>query len=226
MTVSEAILKTQERGAGFWTRSAVKYAQTLLEPGETVTAAVTANIATRKEHFPGVVVLTDRRILAVCDLPGIRRCVSCAKESVATCVEKPSAIHYKATFSDGNSAYSMTVDPDTGEKFSRQIAVLKGRAEEFDAASAGADSVLFNPTLIRNQRRVRQAREQAKETRKSTTAGREAGTPPVSRESARETAAQLAEELDAARKKNHVEDTDPLAVAARLAAELANQESE
>ena len=223
MTVSEAILKTQERGAGFWTRSAVKYAQTLLKPEEVILAAVTANISTRKEHFPGVVVLTDRRVLAVCGLPGIRRGISCSTDS--PCVEKPTALHYQVSFSDRDNGFSMTVDPDTGEKFSRQIAVLKGKAEEFDAAGAGADSVLFNPTLVRNQRRVRRVREQANEARKPTDTGNDAGIPPYSRESARETAERLTEELEAARKKGRVEDADPKAVAARLAAELAEQET-
>ena len=125
-TVDEAILAAQGRRAGFWTRSSVKYAQTLLEPGENVTAAVTANISTRKEHFPGVVLLTDRSIQAVCALPGIRRRIVCSLDS--SCVEKPSALYYRAMFSDSKNEFSMTIDPDTGKKFSRQIAVLSGRA--------------------------------------------------------------------------------------------------
>ena len=123
MTVSEAILKTQERGAGFWTRSAVKYAQTLLKPEEVILAAVTANISTRKEHFPGVVLLTDRSIQAVCALPGIRRRIVCSLDS--SCAEKPSALYYRAMFSDSKNEFSMTIDPDTGEKFSQRIAILR-----------------------------------------------------------------------------------------------------
>lgn len=224
MTVSEAILKTQGSGVGFLNRLSVKYAQTILEPGESVSAAVIANIFTRKERFPGVVALTDRRVLAVCGLPGIRRCVSCALGSLETRKEKPTAIRYQASFSDEGGAFSMTVDPDTGEKFSRRIAALKGEADEFDAAGGEADSFLLNPTLVRNQRRARRARERAR--REVEKARKTAEIPPSNRESAQETAERLAMELEEAKKKGRVKDTDPKAVAARLAAELAGEETE
>lgn len=222
MTVSEAILKTQGSGAGLLNRLSVKYAQTLLEPGESVSAAVIANIFTRKERFPGVVALTDRRILAVCGLPGIRRCVSCTLGSLEARKEKPTAIRYQASFSDEGGAFSMTLDPDTGERFARQIAAFEGEAEEFDAVGGKADGFLFNPTLVRNQRRARRAREQARRVKEKG----QSAVPPVRQENARETAERLAAELAEAKKKGRVKDTDPKAVAARLAAELAGEETE
>ena len=126
MTVSEAIIQMQGSEPGFINRRSADYAQTLLEPEEIVTAAVVANIFTRKEHFPRVVVLTDCHILAVCGLPGIRRRVICDLKRLDKCVEKPTAITYSASFAAGENAFSMTIDPDTGEKFSRRIAVIKG----------------------------------------------------------------------------------------------------
>ena len=125
MTVNEAIIQTQGSKPGFINRRSADYAQTLLEPGEAVTAAVVANIFTRREHFPGVVVLTDRHILAVCGLPGIRRRIICDLERLDKCVEKPTAITYSASFAAGENAFSMTIDPDTGEKFSQRIAILR-----------------------------------------------------------------------------------------------------
>lgn len=76
MTVREALQKTQGRDAGSVNRSAVRYAETLLQADEEILSAVIANVAARREHFPGVVVLTSRRIMAVCGLPGIKRSIS------------------------------------------------------------------------------------------------------------------------------------------------------
>lgn len=52
MNIKESLKKTQGRGAGFVNGSSAKFAQLLIEEGESVEAAVTANIFTRKGHFP------------------------------------------------------------------------------------------------------------------------------------------------------------------------------
>lgn len=159
MTIQEALLRTQGREAGMINRTSVRYAQTLIFPDEVITAAVIANITMQSGHFPGVVVLTDHRVMAACGLPGIKCTVSYPLDQLGSCKEKLSAINYKVTFSSAGSTFSMTVDPETGEKFSRHIAILNGDVEAFDAADTDIDSGILNPVLIRSKRRVRQARE-------------------------------------------------------------------
>ena len=214
MTVDEAIEHTQGRKAGFVNRLSARYAQTLLMPEESVIAAVVANIATRKEHFPGVVVLTDCRIMGVCGLPGIRRFISCDLKRLKKCVEKPTAITYSASFAAGESAFSMTVDPDTGEKFSWYLAVMNGLDDEFDAVGYGADKGIWNPTLIRNQRRAKLTKE------------RTVKEPAGNRDNIQGIARRLKNELDEAKKQGDVSDSDPRAIAVRLASELAAQQGE
>ena len=217
MTVDEAVEHTQGRKAGFVNRLSAQYAQTLLMPKESVIAAVIANIATRKERFPGVAVLTDCRIMAVCGLPGIRRSVICDLGRLEKCVEKPAAITYSASFAEGENAFSMTVDPDTGEKFSRYLAAMNGLEDEFDAVGYGADNGIWNPTLIRNKRRANLAKERRKNER---TVKEPAG----NRDNIQGIARRLKNELDEAKKQGDVSDSDPRAIAARLASELAAQQ--
>ena len=218
MTVDEAVEHTQGRKAGFVNRLSAQYAQTLLMPEESVIAAVVANIATRKERFPGVAVLTDCRIMAVCGLPGIRRSVICNLGRLEKCVEKPTAITYSASFAEGENAFSMTVDPDTGEKFSRYLAVMNGLEAEFDAVENGTDSGIWNPTLIRNKRRA----NLAKERRKSERTAKE---PVGNHDNIQGIARRLKNELDEAKKQGDVSDSDPRAIALRLTSELAAQQA-
>ena len=238
MTVNEAIQHTQGKGAGMMNRASAQYAQTLILPEENIAAAVVANITTRGERFPGVVVLTDRRVMAVCGLPGIKRSIVYDLDELEKCQEAPSALNYKATFFAEKRAFSMTVDPEIGEKFSRHIAALNGEEEEFDAIGAGvSDSGIFNPTLVRNKARARQAKskERAKRAAEQKAARAQLAAMQKERsdkitlgtegESAREVAQRLARELDEAKAKGQVADTDPKAVAARLAAELAAEEA-
>ena len=103
--------------------------------------------------------------MAVCGLPGIRRSVICDLGRLEKCVEKPVAITYSASFAEGENGFSMTVDPDTGEKFSRYLAVMNGLEDEFDAVGYGADNGIWNPTLIRNKRRANLAKERRKNER-------------------------------------------------------------
>ena len=217
MTIREAIRLTQGNDAGIVNRLSVQYAETLLLHGEEPSAAVIANVATAREHFPGVVVLTDRRVLAVCGLPGIKRAAACGPNW--TCQEDPSAIRYKFTFSDGKSAFSVTLDPDTGDRFSRHIAFSNGDEHAFDAAPEDSGGIL-NPALMRSKRRARQAKQAAEASpqRKDTPAAKQADIKAEAR--------RLSRRLEEARSKGRVADTDPMAVAARLAAELAEKESD
>ena len=237
MTVNEAIRQIQGKQAGMMNRYSAQYAQTLILPGETVTAAVVANIATPRERFPGIVVLTDRRVMAVCGLPGIKRSVTCDIHRLEKCEETPSALHYKATFSDGTNAFSLTVNPEIGEKFSRHIAVLKGEEEAFDAVEADTGHSIFNPTLLRNNLRKRQVRSKERAQRQAGQEAAQAQREAVRKEradrlasgaeeeSAQDVAQRLARQLEEAKAKGQVDDTDPKAVAARLAAELAAEEA-
>lgn len=210
MTLDEILLRTQGQRAGIVNQASLRYAKTLLLPEEVPAAAVIANLTAGSERFPGVVVLTNRRILAVCGLPGIKRHVSCGP--AWHCQESPSAICHKFAFSDGKLAFTMTVDPDTGERFARCLAEARGEAEAFDAVNAGSDSGILNPVLLRSRRRLRRAAER-----------RPAAAGTVS--DPRSDAQQLIRRLEAAKDAGPVDDRDPRAVAARLAAELAEEDS-
>lgn len=219
MTIREAIRLTEGKDAGIVNRASVQYAETLLLDGEEPSAAVIANIATAREHFPGVVVLTDQRVLAVCGLPGIKRTAVCG--AGWTCQENPSAIRHKFTFSDGKSAFSVTLDPDTGERFSRHIAFANGDEHAFDEVPEDSEGGILNPALLRSKRRARQAKaKQAAEARPSQ---HSKGTPVMERTDIKAEAQRLSRQLEEARSKGRVADTDPVAVAARLAAELAEK---
>ncbi len=73
MKIRDAIKAIQGKKAGIINRISADHAETLLMPDEKVKAAVVANIKTKRESYPGIVVITDRRAMAVCGLPGIKR---------------------------------------------------------------------------------------------------------------------------------------------------------
>lgn len=226
MTIQEALLRTQGKGAGMMIRPSVRYAQSLLLAGEEISTALSANINTKGERFPGLVILTDQRIMAVCGLPGIRRSVILPLDTLEKCEEKPTAINYKAIFSNAEHGFSFTVDPDAGEAFSRNIAILNGQEDAFDAVN-GIDSGILNPTLVRNRQRAKEKARMARAAKRDVSVTTEMPSPcQTENESAQEVAARLARQLDEARASGTVQDTDPKAVAARLAAELAAAESE
>lgn len=156
MTIQEAVRQTQGKDAGIVNRLSVRYAETLLLHGEEPSAAVIANVTVGREKFPGAVVLTDRRMIAVCGLPGIKRVVACGPRW--SCLEDPSAIRHRFMISDGKQSFSMTVDPDTGERFSRYIARFLGEEVDYDEGSDNSGGIL-NPALSRSKRRARQANE-------------------------------------------------------------------
>lgn len=231
MTVSEAIKQTQGKRAGLVNQASARYADTLLLPEECVIAAVVANIATSKESFPGVVVLTDRRVMAVCGLPGIKRAIVLKLDELKKCEETNSVLNYKAAFFGEKDRFSLTVSPDVGEKFSRCIAVLNGEAEVFDSVKLDVKSGLFNPTLARNRLRKRQAKEREQERQLEAREAARLQTEPsqdvdtsADQKDAKTVAALLNQQLKQARARETISETDPRAVAARLAAELAAEE--
>ena len=175
-------------------RASLRYAETLVSAEDPVLAAMTAGITTKTEHFPGIVVLTRRCIMAVCGLPGIKRAVVLELERLNCRSETSSVFSYKATFRTQEDGFSLTVNPETGERFSRQLAVLRGEAEEFDAVVGMEKSRFLSPLLERNILRHRRTRQKEN----------------VRRKAARETlAAQFDEQL-------RETENEPKAVAARL----------
>lgn len=232
MTVQEVLRETQGRDTGVVNRASVNYAETLIGPDDAVIAAVVANIKTRREHFPGVVVLTDRRVLATCSLPGIKRSISLCLDEL-NYEETSSFLNYKAEFSTKEEGFSLTVNPEIGERFSRCLAVLRGEAEEFDAVNEAGKSSILSPTLVRNILRQRRARKKEIDRRKIRqeeadrrfAAELEADSHPINagKEDAEAVAKRLNQRLEQTKQQRSVADTDPLAVAARLAEELAGK---
>ncbi|MCD8050387.1 MAG: hypothetical protein LUE89_01750 [Clostridiales bacterium] len=161
MTVNEAIQMVQGKKAGVVNRVSARYAQTLLQPEEQVTAAVVANIQTKRDSFPGVCVLTDQRVIAVCGLPGIKRSVLLSLDELEKCEETNSAITYKVRFLTRKSGFDMTVHPEVGENFSRYIAAING--ETFEDIKLEVKSSVFSPTFLRQRQRNKQRKAHAKE---------------------------------------------------------------
>lgn len=232
MTVQEALRETQGRDAGAVNRASASYAETLIQSDEHIMAAVICNAATPREHFPGIAVLTDRRILAVCGLPGIKRCVSLPMDEWEGCDEVSSFLNYKAVFRTKETAVSFTVNPEVGERFSRCLAVLRGEAEEFDAVNEVEKGGILNPTLMRNMMRKRRARKKETARRKEeldaiqerfSAGAKDPGDIAGEEEDAKTVARRLNRQLAQAERQGVVADTDPRAVAARLARELVNE---
>lgn len=224
MTVQDALRKTQGRDAGSVNRASVNYAEAQIQPEEDILAAVVANVTTRRGHFPGVVVLTDRRVLAVCGLPGIKRCAAIPMDELEKCDETSSFLNYKAVFHGRETDIALTVDPEVGERFSRCLAVLNGNVEEFDAVSGTDKGSLLNPTLLRNMQRKRRAGEKEAARREAQREMAHGGTPLHPEEAPEAVALCLDQQLEQAKKQGTVADTDPRAVAARLAKELAENQ--
>lgn len=141
-SVSEAIVLTQGKKAGIINRVSVRYAESLLHPGENVIAAVIANIKTKRNNFPGVVLITTQNVMAVCGLPGIKRCITLPVEELLHCEEISSAIQYKALFSTRKNMFAMTTGPDLGDRFTTHIAQLNRENEEIKLQKKAA--AIFN----------------------------------------------------------------------------------
>ena len=162
MTVNEAVFTIQKRKPGFINRMSVNYAQTLLQENEAVQAAVIANISTKRDSYPGVVVLTDRNIMAVCGLPGAKRKTILPIDQLEHCEELSTVIQYKATFRTHRDAFGMNVDPDDGEVFSAYVAQING--EEFEDIRLDVDGKILNSNLLRSRKRnqIRKERQKAR----------------------------------------------------------------
>lgn len=179
MTLEEAIRKTQGKSAGMVNKLSVKYADSLLHSNENVAAAVIANISARGENFPGVVVLTDQRIMAVCGLPGARRFIPLSVSELEQCKEKSSSICYQARFQEHGKGFSFSVSTDIGKEFSKKLAKYVQYLSAQNLMGRSLD--------------------------------------------AREATQELSRQLEAAKAEGHVDNSDPLAIAARLAAELSGE---
>lgn len=160
MTIIEALTKIQKKRIGITAKKSALYAQSLLLPDEKVVAAITANIRTRRDKYPGVVVITSMRIMAACGLPGIKRCAELPLEDLENCEEASTVIQYKATFRTRRDSISIDTDPDTGEVFSRFVARLNG--ESLDAVKVKVTGNVLNPTFLQQKKRNQIYKEQAK----------------------------------------------------------------
>lgn len=129
MTIPEALEKTQGRGAGFINGASAKFAQMLLEEGETVDAAVTANIFTRKGHFPGIVAITDKRVFAACGMPGIHRLQSLSFEELIHCAKSESPLTWRFAFYTRNREFNITVSPAVGKSLASHVERLRTLAD-------------------------------------------------------------------------------------------------
>lgn len=229
MTVREAIRQTQKKDAGFVNQISARYAQELIRQTETILGAVVANITAKKEKFPGVVVLTNQRVMAVCGLPGIKRAVIFALDEIKKCEEKSLVLEYSATFYTATNRFRLSVNPEVGERFSRCLAVMNGTEDEFDSVKADAKGKLLSPVFLRNRMRKQRSKEKEiimqQEARNAANA-QTGDCEDFSAEQRQEmdiksTASLLNQQLEEAKERGIVSDTDPRAVAVRLAEELA-----
>lgn len=202
MNIDEAIKHTQGKGAGFTLKGTVEYAQSLIKTGEKVAAAVTTTIyPARGGHYPGIVVLTNRRVLAVCGLPGIKREQSFPVKDLLKVEEAESPLTYKVAFRTVDDGFRITLGPTVGKTLSKYIAKLNERYE----SSEGVRPAVSSRKDLKKM--ARQEEEAIKD--------------------APDDLASMSEKLDSwlseAKKKGEVSAQDPLAVAARLAHEMQKQ---
>lgn len=160
MTINEAITQIQKRKVRGMNKFSVNYAETLIEPDEKVVTAVVANIRTKRENYPGIVAITDKRILAACGLPGIKRSLSLPLDEIENCEEASSVIQYKATFYTRREAIGLSVDPDVGEAFSAYVAQLNG--EEMESSKVKVTGNIINPTILEQKKKNKKFKEASK----------------------------------------------------------------
>lgn len=160
MTISEAIANTQEKQVGVMNRRSVRYAQSLLSDDENVIAAIVANVRTKRDNYPGIVAITDRRILTACGLPGIKRSFSIPLDELENCEEASTVIQYKATFRTRREAIAITANPDVGETFSTYVAQLNG--EDLESVKLKITGKVSKATFLKYKMRNQAYKEQAK----------------------------------------------------------------
>ncbi len=220
MKIRDAIKAIQGKKAGIINRISADHAETLLMPDEKVKTAVVANIRTKRESYPGIVVITDRRVMAVCGLPGIKRATILPLDELENCGEAVSIVSYKVMFSNRKESFSATVDPDVGERLSRYIAEING--VPFDEASDNIQPKrkggILNPAFLNLHRRNRLHKESAKrrEAEKDALRQRNAA---VQFDSVTDGKSEVSEENS----ENTTSSRHQQHIAARLAAELAEE---
>ncbi|MGL4790670.1 MAG: hypothetical protein ACRCW1_04600 [Anaerotignaceae bacterium] len=158
MTIQDIVCSVEGRKVGFVNRFSCKYAQSLLAEEENVKVAVLANIRTKRDSFPGVVAITNTRVMAVCGIPGIKRQICFPIEHLEPCTETSSFFQYQVVFQTRKDAFHMTIDPDLGEDFSKYVAWING--EEYEEISLQTKGLLLNPKLLRRQQRNKLRRSQ------------------------------------------------------------------
>lgn len=161
MTVNEALAKTQKKKAGLINKASVKYAETLLLPGEKPEAAAIANIYTRRDKFPGIVVITDRRVIAACGIPGIKRDICMNISDLENCEETSMIMQYKVTFRTRKEAFAMSVDPDVGASLSPHVARING--DDLTSLKLDARGNILNASFFKQQRLNQERKKKAKE---------------------------------------------------------------
>lgn len=184
MTVNQAILAVQGKPVGMLNRFSSTYAESLLLPDETVLAAAEANIRTSRGHYPGIVVITDQHVMAVCGLPGIRRSIILRRNELEQCAENSTLLQYRASFFTRTAAFSMTVSPDVGEAFSAYVAQING--EELEDIQLDTGNSILNPKLLHNLKRnkLRREREKARTAARAGQLHREAAENPLQHDAA------------------------------------------
>lgn len=130
MTIDEALKEIQGKTAGITSRGAVQYAQEQLAEGEKVFAAASANIQSHHGNFPGLIVFTDQRLIAVSALPGIRRLISLPLKDLLSCKSKKSPLAYNVTVKAQTDGFSAMLSPKAGDNFAPYISALERAVEK------------------------------------------------------------------------------------------------
>ena len=130
MTIDEALKEIQGKTAGITSRGAVQYAQEQLAEGEKVFAAASANIQSHHGNFPGLIVFTDQRLIAVSALPGIRRLISLPLKDLLSCKSKKSPLAYNVTVKAQTDGFSAMLSPKAGDNFAPYILALERAVEK------------------------------------------------------------------------------------------------
>lgn len=125
MTIDEAIRQIEGKAPGITVRATVQYAQSQLPEDEKVFAAASATIRSHHGNFPGVIVFTDKRMLAVSGLPGIRRSITLPLRELLSCKSKKTPLAYNLKIATKTDSFSAMLSPKPGENFAPYISALE-----------------------------------------------------------------------------------------------------
>ena len=95
-----------------------------------VFAAASANIQSHHGNFPGLIVFTDQRLIAVSALPGIRRLISLPLKDLLSCKSKKSPLAYNVTVKAQTDGFSAMLSPKAGDNFAPYILALERAVEK------------------------------------------------------------------------------------------------